>query len=260
MAKAEGIIFKVEQVFAQLGAMAIVAGQVMSHLFPPKIDRRQLFKNLYSIGVRSLPIVVLTSLFVGAIMVIQTTAYVQATGASAFVPAMATLAVFVELGPVLIGLMFSGRVGANTTADLGTMVVTEQMDALRALAIDPIRFFVVPRFLAMVIMLMLLTAIGDLFAVFGGAVFAHWLLDIPFISFIQEVPDSDLLDEFLVGVLKGGVFGAVISIVSCTYGLRVERGAQDVGRAVNVSVVVTALWIYLVDYIITWMWYRMTSV
>lgn len=241
----------------EIGAMGLVLGGVLRNLFPPRVDRRQLVKYLYDIGVRSLPIVILTSLFVGAIMVIQTTSYVQATGASAFVPGMATLAVFIELGPVLIGLMFSGRVGANTTADLGTMVVTEQMDALRALAIDPIRYFVVPRFVAMVVVLMILTAIGDFFAVIGGALFAHWLLDIHFVSFLREIPDAGLLDEFLVGILKGGVFGATISIVSCTYGLRVQRGAQEVGRAVNTSVVMTALGIYMLDYVMSWLWYQL---
>ena len=152
----------------QVGAMGLTFWRILRVLFPPRFDRNQMIVNLYRIGVKSLPIVAITAVFAGAIMVVQTMAYVRATGATGLVPITAVIAVFAEIGPLLIGLMFSGRVGANTTADLGTMVITEQLDALRALAIDPIRYFVAPRFVATVLMLILLTAIGDVFAVFGG--------------------------------------------------------------------------------------------
>lgn len=241
----------------QVGAMGLTFWRIMRVLFPPRFDRGQMVQNLYSIGVKSLPIVAATAVFAGAIMVVQTMAYVRATGASGLVPITAVVAVFAEIGPILIGLMFSGRVGANTTADLGTMVITEQMDALRALAIDPIRYFVAPRYVAMVLMLILLTAIGDVFAVFGGAVTAELLLDIDRMEFLRILPEGDLLDDFVVGLIKGGTFGAVISVVSCTYGLGVGRGTKEVGRAVNRSVVATALLIFMCDYLITWLWYNL---
>jgi len=237
--------------------MGLTFWRIMRVLVPPRFDRNQMVQNLYSIGVKSLPIVAITAVFSGAIMVVQTMAYVRATGASGLVPITAVVAVFAEIGPLLIGLMFSGRVGANTTADLGTMVITEQMDALRALAIDPVRYFVAPRYLAMVLMLVLLTAIGDVFAVLGGAVTAELLLDIDRMEFIRVIPDGGLLDEFIVGLIKGGTFGAIISVVSCTYGLRVGRGTKEVGRAVNQSVVATALGIFASDYLITWIWYNL---
>ncbi len=242
---------------SQIGAMGLTFWRIMRVLVPPRFDRNQMVQNLYSIGVKSLPIVAITAVFSGAIMVVQTMAYVRATGASGLVPITAVVAVFAEIGPLLIGLMFSGRVGANTTADLGTMVITEQMDALRALAIDPVRYFVAPRYLAMVLMLVLLTAIGDVFAVLGGAVTAELLLDIDRMEFIRVIPDGGLLDEFIVGLIKGGTFGAIISVVSCTYGLRVGRGTKEVGRAVNQSVVATALGIFASDYLITWIWYNL---
>lgn len=241
----------------QVGAMGLTFWRIMRVLFPPRFDRNQMVQNLYRIGVKSLPIVAITAVFAGAIMVVQTMAYVRATGASGLVPITAVVAVFAEIGPLLIGLMFSGRVGANTTADLGTMVITEQMDALRALAIDPVRYFVAPRYVAMVLMLILLTAIGDVFAVLGGAVTAELLLDIDRMEFLRVIPDGELLDEFIVGLIKGGTFGAIISVVSCTYGLRVGRGTKEVGRAVNQSVVATALGIFASDYLITWIWYNL---
>jgi len=241
----------------QIGAMGLTFWRILRVMFPPRFDGRQMILNLYRIGVKSLPIVALTAVFAGAIMVVQTMAYVRATGASEVVPVTAVIAVFAEIGPLLIGLMFSGRVGANTTADLGTMVITEQMDALRALAIDPIRYYVAPRYVAMVVMLVLLTAIGDAFAVIGGALTAEWLLDIDRMEFLRVLPEGGLLDDFVVGLVKGGTFGAVISVVSCTYGLRVGRGTREVGRAVNRSVVATALLVFMCDYVITWIWYNL---
>jgi phospholipid/cholesterol/gamma-HCH transport system permease protein len=245
------------ELIGQVGAMGLTFWRIMVVLIPPRFDRNQMVQNLYRIGVKSLPIVAITAVFAGAIMVVQTMAYVRATGASGLVPITAVIAVFAEIGPLLIGLMFSGRVGANTTADLGTMVITEQMDALRALAIDPVRYFVAPRYVAMVVMLVLLTAIGDVFAVLGGAVTAELLLDIDRMEFLRVIPDGALLDDFIVGLIKGGTFGAIISVVSCTYGLRVGSGTKEVGRAVNQSVVVTALGIFASDYLITWMWYNL---
>ncbi|MBM4372024.1 MAG: ABC transporter permease [Deltaproteobacteria bacterium] len=241
---------------AQAGAMGLTFWRIVKVLLPPRFDRNQMILNLYRIGVLSVPIVAVTAAFAGAIMVVQTMAYVRATGADGLVPITAVVAVFSELGPVLIGLMFSGRVGANTTADLGTMVITEQMDALRALAIDPVRYFVAPRFVATVLMLVLLTALGDAFALIGSAATAELLLDIDRIEFWRILFEGELTDEFVVGLVKGGTFGGIISVVSCAYGLGVGPGAREVGRAVNRSVVATALLIFMSDYLITWAWYR----
>ena len=126
-------------VFATLGGAAQVFGRVMRALVPPSFDAHETWRQLFHVGVRSWPIVALTALFVGAIMVIQTAYFVKRTGATSFLGFGVGYSVFAEIGPVLIGLMFSGRVGANNTAELGTMVVTEQVDALRAIAIDTVR-------------------------------------------------------------------------------------------------------------------------
>lgn len=175
------------------------------------------------------------------------------TGATGLLGWGAGYAVLAEIGPVLIGLMFSGRVGANNTAELGTMKVTEQIDALRALAIDPINYLVVPRFLAMMLMLLLLTALGDLFALVGGALTSELILDVDFRVFFYGVVDSGLLDEYLTGLTKALCFGGSISVISCYYGLGVSGGATGVGRAVNGCVVASAIGIFVFDYIITFL-------
>ncbi len=236
-----------------IGAMAITTASILRAMVPPRFDSHETWRSLYKVGVKSYPIVVLTALFTGAIMVIQSGPYVLKTGATGLLGWGAGYAVLAEVGPVLIGLMFSGRVGANNTAELGTMRVTEQIDALRALAIDPIGYLVVPRFVAMMVMLLLLTVLGDLFALIGGALTSEFILGIDWRVFFQGVLEGHLLDEFFVGLIKAIGFGASISVVSCTYGLGVRGGAAGVGRAVNASVVTSAIGIFVIDYAITWL-------
>ena len=156
--------------------------QILRALVPPKYDARETWRAFYKVGVQSYAIVIMTAMFTGAIMVIQAGGTIQASRATSFVGWAAGFTVLSEIGPVLIGLMFSGRVGANNTAELGTMVVTEQVDALRTLAIDPMNYLAVPRFIAMIVMLFLLVALGDLFALIGGAITSHfmWIFRIRF--------------------------------------------------------------------------------
>src|SRR5205814_3780239 len=134
------------------------------------IDWRELIRNLHKMGNRSVPIVMLTAFFTGGIMVIQSGMFVKRFGATSLVGWGAGYATMREVGPILIGLMFSGRVGANNTAELGTMTVTEQLDGLRALAIDPVRYLIVPRVLAMMVTLFCLVLIGDLVAITGAMI------------------------------------------------------------------------------------------
>lgn len=240
------------RIAGSVGGMTLTFVAIVRAMFPPRFDSRELWRNLYRVGVKSFPIVVLTALFVGAIMVIQAGEFVRKTGATGLLGWGAGFAVFAEIGPVMIGLMFSGRVGANNTAELGTMVVTEQVLALRALAIDPVEYLVVPRFLAMMLMLGLLTVLGDLFALIGGALTSQLILGIDWYVFLQGVVEGRLLDEFFVGLVKATLFGVSISIVSCDYGLKVRGGATGVGRAVNDAVVASAIGIFGVDYVVTY--------
>jgi phospholipid/cholesterol/gamma-HCH transport system permease protein len=241
-------------VLSTLGGAVLILGRVLRALFPPSFDRHETWRQLYHVGVRSWAIVALTALFTGAIMVIQSAYFVRKTGATSFLGYGVGFSVFAELGPVLIGLMFSGRVGANNTAELGTMVVTEQVDALRALAIDPIRYLVVPRFIAMMVMLTLLMVLGDLFAIVGAALTAQGLLGFDWQVLIQNLIESHLLDELLMGVVKAMSFGVAISCISCHFGLTVSGGAVGVGRATNSSVVSNAIAIFVLDFLVGWLY------
>ncbi len=236
----------------ELGGMLVLAGSVLRALVPPRLDRRELAKNLHKMGNRSVPIVVLTAFFAGALMMLQSGPFVKKLGATSLAGWGAGYAVLREIGPILIALMFSGRVGANTTAELATMTVTEQLDGLRALAIDPIRYLIVPRVLSMIAMLAVLTVIGDAVAIGGAAVVGRLMLDIEWSTLFHSFADNLEPADFLHGVWKSLAFGGAIAIASCYFGVSVRGGTVGVGRAVNAAVVASAVSILVLDFFVTY--------
>jgi phospholipid/cholesterol/gamma-HCH transport system permease protein len=241
------------RVAQEKGGIVVLTGLVLRALIPPKIDRKELVKNLYKMGNKSVPIVVLTAFFAGGLMTLQSGPFVKKFGATALAGWGAGYAVLREIGPILIALMFSGRVGANNTAELATMTVTEQLDGLRALAIDPIRFLVVPRVVAMIVMLVALTAIGDLVALQGASVVGRVMLGIEWSTMFHSFADNLKPYDFLHGIYKSIAFGAAIAVSSCYFGVTVKGGAVGVGKAVNNAVVAAAVSIMLLDFFITYL-------
>jgi len=233
----------------ELGGMGVLAWRVCLSL--PSLDRPQLLRNLYHMANRSLPIIALTAFFVGGIMVIQAGVLVKQLNATALVGWGAGFAIFREVGPMLIALMFSGRVGSNNTADLATMTVTEQLDGLRALSIDPIAYLVAPRVIAMTASLLFLVVLGNVIAVYGGALFAMLLLDISYSTLYYSLVDNLGWLDFMHGIVKAGIFGFTIALTSCYFGIRVQGGALGVGKAVNAAVVGAAISIVLLDFLLT---------
>jgi len=236
----------------EVGGILVLTYQVLRALVPPRIDWRELVKNLYKMGNKSVPIVVLTAFFAGGLMTLQTGPFVKKLGATSLAGWGAGYAVLREIGPILIALMFSGRVGANNTAELATMTVTEQLDGLRALAIDPIRFLVVPRVIAMIVMLLALTVIGDMVALFGASVVGRAMLDIDWSTMYYSFSENLRPYDFLHGVYKSIAFGGAIAVSSCYFGVTVRGGAVGVGKAVNAAVVAAAVSIMLLDFFITY--------
>ncbi len=219
--------------------------------FVTAMRARELRRNLYNMGNRSLIVVAVSSFFVGITMVVQATILVKELGAYSLVGWGAAYLVLREIGPVFVALMFSGRVGANNTADLATMVITEQVDGLRTLGIDPISYLIVPRVISMVAMCFVLTIVGDAVALGGSVIMADALLGIDRYVFWKGIRDLIHLWDLWLGLIKGGFFGMIIAMSSCFYGMNVTGGAPGVGRAVNASVVTSAVGIFVSDYIIT---------
>jgi phospholipid/cholesterol/gamma-HCH transport system permease protein len=248
----EGAGASAVRIAQEVGGMVVLTAQILRALVPPRIDGQELIKNLYKMGNRSVPIVALTAFFAGGLMTLQTGPFVLKLGATSLAGWGAGYAVLREIGPILIALMFSGRVGANNTAELATMTVTEQLDGLRALAIDPVRFLVVPRVLAMMVMLLALTVIGDLVALLGASVVGRAMLGIDFSTIYYSIADNLEPYDFLHGIYKSIAFGASIAVTSCYFGVTVRGGAVGVGRAVNAAVVAAAVSIMLLDFFLTY--------
>jgi phospholipid/cholesterol/gamma-HCH transport system permease protein len=233
------------------GGMAILLARIIARIVPPRVDSRELWKNLYKMAVKSLPIVLVTALFTGAIMVIQAAPIVQRYGAEGLIGWGAGFGTLREIAPLLTALMISGRVGANNTAELGTMVVTEQLDALRVLDIDPISFLIAPRFIAIVCTLFMMTLFADALALFGAAYSSSALLGVSAITFYNGVTSGLLgFGDVANGLVKSLVFGLVMGLASCHFGLATSGGAPGVGRSVNATVVTTAAGIFVLDYLV----------
>lgn len=234
------------------GSMGILAGKIIVRFFPPRIDRQELLRNLYKMAVKSVPIVVVTALFTGAIMVIQAAPIVKRYGAEGLLGWGAGFGTLREVAPLLTALMISGRVGANNTAELGTMVVTEQIDALRALAIDPIGFLILPRFISIVITLFVMTLYADALALLGAAYTGQGFLGVTPTSFYHGLTSGLLhFSDVATGLVKSIVFGIVIALASCHFGLSTRGGAPGVGRSVNATVVASAAGVFALDYLLS---------
>ncbi len=235
-----------------VGGMAILFVRIVARLVPPRIDGQELWKNLYKMGVKSLPIVAVTALFTGAIMVIQAATIVKRYGAEGLLGWGAGFGTLRELAPLLTALMISGRVGANNTAELGTMVVTEQLDALRVLAIDPVSFLIAPRFIAIVSTLFMMTIFADALALLGAAFTGEALLGVSPTTFYNGMTSGLLgFGDVASGLAKSVVFGLVMALASCHFGLATTGGAPGVGRAVNATVVTSAAGIFVLDYLVS---------
>ena len=237
----------------EVGGVVLMTLAIFRRFFPLRLDVKETWRSLYRDGVKSFPIVVVTAILTGAIMAIQAASYIEKYGAYSLLGWGAGFSILREVGPILIGLMFSGRVGANNTAELGTMKVTEQVDALRALAIDPISYLVMPRFFSMILMMVLLVVVRDLTALVGGAVTSDLLIGVSPTLFFSSLLEYTLLIDFLIGVVKAATFGFAIAVISCHFGMSVQGGAVGVGKAVNDSVVASAIGIFVLDYVVTYL-------
>lgn len=235
-----------------IGTMGLLASRIFSRVASLQFDRDELIRNLYRMGFQSMPIVIVTALFTGAIMVVQAAPLVNRLGAHGLLGWAAGFGTLREVAPLLTALMISGRVGANNTAELGTMVVTEQVDALRILAIDPISFLVAPRFVAITLTLFIATIFADVLALLGAAWMGDLLLGVAPATFYNGLTSGLLgVGDVTSGMLKSILFGGLIGLSSCQFGLSVTGGAPGVGRAVNATVVASATGVFVIDYFVS---------
>jgi phospholipid/cholesterol/gamma-HCH transport system permease protein len=237
-----------------------LAYKALRFIFARPFYATDLVQQMDAIGVQSLGIVLLTGFFTGMVLALQSAVQLQTFGATMYIGRLVSASMIRELGPVLAGLMVAGRVGSGIAAQLGSMKVTEQIDALNTLGTDPIKKLVTPRVLASLIMLPVLTIINDLVGILGGNIIAKTMFGLPTSFYWRTVWEQMAADgftlryipnDFLQGLTKPFVFGGIISITACYYGLNTTGGTEGVGTSTTRTVVAASISILIVDYFLT---------
>jgi len=238
-----------------MGGMSILFGKTVVLLVKNPGKRQHIIVQMYRIGVESLPIVFLISLFTGIVLALQSAYQMQKVSAQLYIASLVVLSMTRELGPVLTALIVAGRVGASITAELGTMKVTEQIDALQTLAANPVSYLVVPRFFALVIMLPFLTIYADAVGILGGYIIGVTKLHITHQMYMKMTFDTLKFKDIFSGLLKSLSFAIIIAIVSCYEGMNTKGGAEGVGKATTLSVVISFILIIITDCLFTALFY-----
>jgi phospholipid/cholesterol/gamma-HCH transport system permease protein len=216
-----------------------------------KFAWQNLWIQMNRVGVKSIPIVSLVMICIGAILALQMAPVLRDFGLVSFVANIVSIAVFRELGPLISAVVLTGFAGASIAAELGTMVVSEEIEAMHAEAIDPVRFLVVPRVFATTVMMFCLAVVGDIMGIVGGMLTSWLFLGINYSQYLSRTFEQIKTQDFMTGLIKAAVFGTIISGLACYLGLGVTGGAQGVGVATTRTVVLTIVFLILVDLMFT---------
>lgn len=236
---------------ATVGRLAIFTGRAVSHIFLPPFYPGLVLQQIIAIGYYSLPVVGLTALFTGAVLALQIYDGAGRFNAESVVPNIVVVGILRELGPVLGSLMVGGRVGSAMAAELGTMRVTEQIDALITLRTNPFKYLVVPRLLAATVSLPILILIADIIGVMGGYLISTERLDFNPATYLKNTYETFEALDVISGLVKAAVFGFVVALMGCYHGFSSKGGAQGVGDATKNSVVSSLILILVCNYFLT---------
>ena len=237
---------------AEFGTIVLLYRDTMQELFTrPRI--RHILAQMSHLGVDSLSIVSLTLLFTGVVLTLQTASQFIRFGAQSTVGAVIAIAIGRELGPVLVGVVCAGRVGSAITAEISTMKVTEQIDALRVMAVNPVDYLIVPRMLACMMVVPLLTVFGDLIGILGGWAVAVYYSGISSYLYINSIDRFCDVFDITGGMIKAVFFGNVIAVLGCYYGLHSPAGAEGVGKATTKTVVASIIVIFFLNALLTFL-------
>ncbi len=237
--------------FEILGQLVLLTGDALRCLFSRKPELREWVIQCYNLGVRSLSITSITALFTGMVLALQSSFALSDFGAELFAGDLVALSMVRELGPVLSALLVGGRVGSGIAAELGSMRITMQLDAMRAMAADPVQKLVVPRLAACILCLPLLTIIADFLGILGGLLIASTELQIDGHFYLSRVVQALDANDLISGLGKTVFFGYFIGVIACNNGMRVEGGADGVGRATTNTVVSASIVILISDFFLT---------
>ena len=249
------MVSRLLEIVELFGGLAILSVRSTKGLLTPRYEWGLWVEQMERLGVRSLVVGGITTLFTGMVLALQTAYSLPELGVKFYMGSVVSKTLTRELGPVLMALVVGGRIGSGMTAEIGTMKVTEQIDALRSMAADPVKKLVVPKLAATLVMLPILTVIGDGLGIFGGLAIATTQLNVPAGVYWNSVFESLTLGDVFSGVGKSIFFAFAIAIISCYNGLHARGGADGVGRATTFTVVVASITVLISDFFLTKLFY-----
>ncbi len=243
------------RIMEAMGGHFVFLKDTVKWTFRPPFDAANAVNQMLEIGYKSIPVTTITLFFTGMVMAYQIGRAMDAlmSGSSIFIGSAVTISMFRELCPVLTGLLLAGRVGSSIAAEIGTMQVTEQIDALRTLSANPVQYLSVPRFLACLVMTPTLTVLTDLVGVLGGGFIAYFGLGITPAKYADNIIQYVSLADFMSGLIKSVFFGIIIANISCYQGFHTRGGAEGVGRSTIAAVVNSSMVILISDYFLTYL-------
>jgi phospholipid/cholesterol/gamma-HCH transport system permease protein len=250
---------KPREIAAQTGELGILTGRAFLAMISPPYEIGLWVRQMEQIGVRSLGVASITTIFTGMVLALQTALSLPSLGVKYYIGSVVAKSLVRELGPVLTALIVGGRIGSGMTAEIGTMKVTEQIDALRSMAADPVKKLVVPKLAATLVMLPALTVIGDALGILGGLIVAVGTLSLTPGLYLNDVIAKLSLNDVFSGVAKSFFFAYFIAIIGCYNGLRTTGGADGVGRATTNTVVLAAILVLVSDFFLTKLFYLLVA-
>lgn len=252
----DNLMERMVQILEEIGDISILSVQTVVYTFRGNFSWRDLMTQMVRVGVDSLPVAVVTAAFVGMVFAVQIASEFVKYGAGNIVGGVMGIAVARELAPALTAVVIAGRVGSAFAAEIGTMAVTEQIDAIYAMGSDPIKHLVVPRFIASTVMLPILTIFADLVGFFGGYIVAVFIVGINSFGYMDSASSLLHMSDIMLGIMKGVFFGMVISLIGCYKGMRTSGGAKGVGEATTNSVVNSLMAIFVINYFLSLLFYK----
>lgn len=244
------------RILEEFGKVITLAGYTLRDIGRGKVNVKLVLEQMVKIGIGSLPLALVTSAFVGMVFALQIAGEFVRFGAGKFVGGVMSIAMARELGPAITGIVVAARVAASITAEIGTMKVTEQVDALKSLGASPVRYLIIPRFIASTVMLPLLTILTVIVGFMGGYVVAVYVGDINSVQYMETAQRMAKLWDIYGGLIKTAVFGMIIAIVACYKGLNTRGGAKGVGEATTSSVVTTLITLFIVNYFLSILFFK----
>jgi len=245
----KNILSRTEEFFIEIGELSYFAGRFFKELFKKPFEFKELLRQCYSIGNRSMLLVGVTGFIIGLVLTLQTRPTLQEFGAESWMPSMVSIAIIREIGPVIIALIFAGRIASGIGAELGSMRVTEQIDAMEVSGTNPFKYLVVTRIMAATLMLPILVIFGNAIAVYGSYIIENLKGDISFQLYFNKMFDALEFGDIIPATIKTFFFGFAIGLVGCFKGYNCEKGTVGVGIAANSAVVFASMLLFILDFI-----------